>query len=586
LKQAGTLYEAILADADVDVAPKRQLGICLNQLGSIPVGMGRFPEAEEVLDKGYTIWVELIRRFPDDARYQTLRVKNRGEVARLRNQAGHHLEAVSLYKQVIADETALVKANAADPHLQHGLAISHVNLCGTLMDCGPPFLPQARSAYEAALPILEGLVKKYPDHPGYRQDLALARYNIGAVFHRLGNHREEEAMLRGALRLYQELADRYPRVADYQHELARTHLGLGLVFRATNRPREAEQHLDRAVSLYRSLAERFSERIAYRAGLAKCELNLGNVLAGAKLLPKVEEAWSHAQSLYEELMRRFDSNEEYRAGVAECRFCLARAYAERGETAKAAQAWRQAAKLYEVLAKQAPRKAYLEGLAGCHYSLARQLDKAGREQEAEPEYRQAAGYLHQLIDKHPKEAKCRSFCAGCHNNLGVILKDRGKSKEAQDEYSKALQVDPDDAIAAGNLVWLLCMPPKVSSEDQKRALELARKIVAQAPANGHHQRLLAMACYRAGDCKAAITAFQKTVQLHEGAEAVDAFFMAMALSELGRQVESRRCYDVGISWLKHHQAQLAKMTVFAEELRRLQAEAAQRLGIQEKKDGR
>jgi hypothetical protein len=91
-----------------------------------------------------------------------------------------------------------------------------------------------------------------------------------------------------------------------------------------------------------------------------------------------------------------------------------------------------------------------------------------------------------------------------------------------------------------------------------------------------------MACYRAGDWKAALAALQRSVELQEGADAVDGFFGAMALSKLGRPAEARQCYDVAIGWLQGAKTRLTEEKVFAEELRRLQAEATQVLGIPEK----
>src|SRR5262249_2031929 len=143
-------------------------------------------------------------------------------------------------------------------------------------------------------------------------------------------------------------------------------------------------------------------------------------------------------------------------------------------------------------------------------------------------------------------------------------------------------LSPRTATACSAIRWR--PRSRCSDVGEPRALELARKLVAKAPENGVNQRCLAMACCRAGDWKASVAPFKKTLELHDGAEAVDAFFLAIALCKLGRHGEARQGYDVGIGWLQEHRSRLAKETVFAEELRRLQAEAAQVLGVQKMKD--
>jgi serine/threonine protein kinase/tetratricopeptide (TPR) repeat protein len=587
LKQARSLYEVILADAKADADPKMRLGLCLNKLGAVLTSMGRFQEAGAVLDQGYGIWNELAPRFPDDPRYQELRLINRGDAARLRNQSGHRLEAVTLYKQVIADLTAAVQANAANLRFQHLLATSQVNLGAVLSDCGPKFWPETRSAYESALTMFEGLTRKSPDNPNYRSDLALARYNLGALFHRMGHVRREEAMLRAAMRLYQELVDRYPSVADYRRELARTHLGLGLMFLATKRIQEAEKPLSRAVDLYKALPERSSDLVEYQAELAKSELNLGKVLAGTRRQARAVESWSHALSIYEELLRRFPSNDGHRAGVAACRYRLGEAYQQSGEKARSERSYRQALGLFEELAKRSPQMgAYQDELAKCHFNLAVQRMKAGRDRDAELDFRRAAEYLQKLMARHPNEPQYRFHLAISHSNIGAMLRDRGQKKEAQVEYVQALAADPENVAAANNLVWHVCIAADASVKDTRRAGKLARMLVRKAPENAVNQRCLGMACYRAGDWTGAIAAFQKTAKLHEGLEAVDAFFLAMALHKLGKQAEARKSYNAGIEWLAFHKSKVAELKVFADELSRLRAEAARALDIRAKNDGR
>ena len=102
----------------------------------------------------------------------------------------------------------------------------------------------------------------------------------------------------------------------------------------------------------------------------------------------------------------------------------------------------------------------------------------------------------------------------------------------------------------------------------------AKSAVELDPANPQYVNNLGVAYYRSGDCKAAIAALERSMELRKGGYADGWFFLAMSHWQLGNRDEARRCYDQAIR----------KMTERAtsEEMNRIRAEAAELLGVNEK----
>jgi Flp pilus assembly protein TadD len=76
----------------------------------------------------------------------------------------------------------------------------------------------------------------------------------------------------------------------------------------------------------------------------------------------------------------------------------------------------------------------------------------------------------ELSKRQPKPVAALTFA-------GMILQTQGKPDEARDRFSRAIELDPDAAVAANNLAWLYA----VSGERLDAALELAQRAKARLP---------------------------------------------------------------------------------------------------------
>jgi tetratricopeptide (TPR) repeat protein len=148
------------------------------------------------------------------------------------------------------------------------------------------------------------------------------------------------------------------------------------------------------------------------------------------------------------------------------------------------------------------------------------------------------------------------------------------------DKARVLAFEPKNAQAANNYARFLGDCPDSRLRDPKRAVELAQKAVELAPKDGMTWNTLGVAHYRAGDWKAAIAALNRAEGLAPDQNgAFDAFFLAMAHWQLGREAEAQKWWDKALQWTDKNKELLQKNRQWAEELDRFRAEAAELLKI-------
>jgi tetratricopeptide (TPR) repeat protein len=169
---------------------------------------------------------------------------------------------------------------------------------------------------------------------------------------------------------------------------------------------------------------------------------------------------------------------------------------------------------------------------------------------------------------------------GSQINLGNALHANGQRNEAVACYQEAIRSYQQptrlnqnfDATAHRVMAWFLATCPEPKFRDVPQAVELAKKAVMLAPSECRMWSTLGVCLYRAGDCKAAIEALEKSGELRNGGDSFDWFFLAMAHWQLGKKEKARRLYDQAVEWMDKNQPKNA-------ELIRFRAEAAELLGV-------
>ena len=148
----------------------------------------------------------------------------------------------------------------------------------------------------------------------------------------------------------------------------------------------------------------------------------------------------------------------------------------------------------------------------------------------------------------------------------------GQPAEAIVTLQEGIHLAPNYAEAHNELAWLLATCLDAKLRDPGRAVALAKDAVALAPRNGADWNTLGVAHFRAGDWNEAASAFEKSMELRQGGDARDWFFLAMIHWRLDHQAEARKWYGRAVAWMQKNHPQDA-------DLDRFQAEAAELLKV-------
>jgi tetratricopeptide (TPR) repeat protein len=208
--------------------------------------------------------------------------------------------------------------------------------------------------------------------------------------------------------------------------------------------------------------------------------------------------------------------------------------------------------------KLAPEnKTYRKTLGVAYY-------RAGRRQEATALMEMDLGDLGAMIQAEDARQQAEGFLQSKQWDMAIGA------------YAQAVDLEPKTALTRNNLAWLLTTCPDSKLRDPSRAVELAKKAVELAPKEGTLWNTLGVAQYRAGDWKAAIEALSKSMELRNGGDSNDWFFLAMAHWQLGDKPQARSWFDKAVEWMEKNQPR-------DEELLRFRDEAAALLEVNETK---
>jgi tetratricopeptide (TPR) repeat protein len=248
-----------------------------------------------------------------------------------------------------------------------------------------------------------------------------------------------------------------------------------------------------------------------------------------------------------------------------------------GRSQDAEKALQQAITGAEAMRTDFPSYAWASARLACvcnHVGNKRQIE--GRFAEAEAAFRKALDVSEKSVRAFPHtELRCR--LADSCVNLGLLLMMRGRQEEAIRIFRNLFEVEPISAITCNEVAWRLAIDTDPKLRPPGIALEFARKGVELAPEDGKAWNTLGVAQLRAGNWEESIKALRKSMDLRKGGDSSDWFFLAMAHWHLGNKNEARRWFDQAVSWMDKNQPG-------NEELRRFRAEAAELLGLKEKKE--
>jgi serine/threonine protein kinase/Flp pilus assembly protein TadD len=454
-----------------------------------------------------------------------------------------------------------------------------------------------------------------------------------------GKYAEAEALALEALAIAREAPDTdYPDVANIMHDLAFTktsqepkeaeqlarqslslhlrlhgkeHLdtgwglcALGMALQAQGRYLEAAVHLREALAIFRNNSHGHrSYNFAFDLLLAVLQAQgnekevealrrqkLADTTKAVERTPGDPETWMQRGVANAELHRHREAIADYEKGIslleqlptfpnkreqrlrhAGAYSDLANSYAALGEQTAAEQLYKKTLEL---------RKAVLgadhQDTLWTMHSLANSYAAQGRHAEA------AKLGEETLVLQRVKLGRD-------HPDTLWRMHDLADSYAAVDRYTEAVKLYEetlaprkngpgafDTAQSMNKLAWLLATCPDAKVRDAARAVELAKRAIERTPKQGTYHGTLGTAHYRASAWNEAVAELEKSMGLKSGGDSFDWFFLAMAHWKLGAKDKAREWYNKAVQWMNTHQPK-------NEELRRLRAEAAELLRLNEQK---
>ena len=241
----------------------------------------------------------------------------------------------------------------------------------------------------------------------------------------------------------------------------------------------------------------------------------------------------------------------------------------------AEKAYREAVSVFEQLTVDFPEKwSAWELLADSHRCVGRVLEVSGKIEAAEEEHRRAVEIYDTHAASFDEHGIYNSERATGYFALAALLARTGRSTEAENLYRRGCAVVESDPNGCNGLAWRLATSRTEQFRDPARAVELAQMAVELAPADGNIWNTLGVAQYCAGQWQPAVEAIGKSMDLRNGGDAFNWFFLAMAYWQLDNKDEARKQFEKSVEWMDKNQPK-------NEELLRFCAEAAELLGISE-----
>jgi tetratricopeptide (TPR) repeat protein len=161
-----------------------------------------------------------------------------------------------------------------------------------------------------------------------------------------------------------------------------------------------------------------------------------------------------------------------------------------------------------------------------------------------------------------------------------LQRDREETtRRTIDQRRRTMEANPNDATACNDLAWTYLTAPE-ALRDWKAALPAAERAVQLEP-GALHRNTLGLAYYRAGRHREATESLQLNLKEQvDWALPYDLYFLAMCHHQLGESARARELHDLAVRWSSAHREALDP---YAVELAAIQDEAAELLGVKDKK---
>lgn len=163
----------------------------------------------------------------------------------------------------------------------------------------------------------------------------------------------------------------------------------------------------------------------------------------------------------------------------------------------------------------------------------------GKFEQAEPLDREALDLGHRILGPD------HVYVLEAMDGLEALYAREGKFSQAVSLLQQGAAAAPENAGFQNDAAWAMLTVPDVKARKPADALELAQKAVKLGPDNADYDNTLGLAEVRNGRWDEAIATLNKAVAGHNGSDATDFLFLAMACQGRGDKAKADENYARG-----------------------------------------
>jgi tetratricopeptide (TPR) repeat protein len=338
------------------------------------------------------------------------------------------LDASEYYRRFIADAKG-------DPDQQSELAVVYGRLATLLDEVGT--MEESLAAHEQTVKFLQQLAEQQPTS-GHRQQLGVARNNLGMAYHRARDEKQAREQLNLAIDAQQSLTAADPLDEQFAADLATTYGNLGLVQLATKDIAAAEASFQAASERLQKLVERTPKSVAHLRRLAATYNNLAG-LHSQRNPERAINLHHQAQRLQELAVNLDKSNFDLQRELGLTHQNLAAAAGRLERHSDAADEYARAIAVQTDLVRAVPaQQSFRRDLAVSYNNRGLAFSRMKQPRSASESFSHAAELQRQLLSVARDDAALHSSLASTLSNLGFALTQTAEVAAAKQAYEEAI----------------------------------------------------------------------------------------------------------------------------------------------------
>jgi len=490
--------------------------------------------------------------------------ESRAAVDRLFTRAAeelHHVPHMSEIRRAMLEDAAefyegFVLQKSDDPEIRFEMGSAYSRLGYAYENLGR--YEEMIPASLKAVAVFERLCKDYPDRISYQVHLRGSYQEAGVRLLFNGRPAEGLPYTLKALEIAKKLARQKPNKPHLLAEVARLHIYA--TQQIENNPdtrSEREAHFRKALALWKRLRADFSGFDDSEIGEAHALHQLGDYHFYVGQLEEAESSLRRSVALYKKAFEGGHKGPMLRGRYGDIVLSMGRLLLKKGQAFEAEKRYQTAIELLEPLVSVFPGMwDYTHRLFTSYSERVHALVAMGRFEEADQAHIQALEFARPFAEDHPN-VHCN--VALQHYKIGLMYHHLQDDQQAAASFQKAFadlerlqaDLDPDVsiyAIANVSLCEKLVTCPLPQFRDAQRSIQISRDTLKLFPLSGDFWNFLGIGHCRVGSWDEAIEALGKSVELREGGDSSDFFFLAIAHWRRGDQDEARQWYQHGIQF--------------------------------------